>query len=708
VVAPFLFKIHAVDVEGNEVEFSAPLVFAERDHNDPTGGILDAAITAYNTSNLVTRTFDLNGARVAYAEGAKTDDTAVATRSMTWHVATAGKLQNRSQDDPRFVPILDEAQAVIPAMSALAGAEKPTRVKYPVAFAKKGFTGNAAEVFLAVPDSPDMSFAGQSNRSGGFVTPSLKVTGLSRLTGPVSSDPEDLITAPGNFSVEDFFKGVSAKLFGLIPLGELFKSVAKGFGPEKVPRFVTQALDVAATLQQNVARLHDAAVQHAAELGAEADALKTAGQKLLDDVAALHNDATNPPDLGADLDVIVTHLGGFTAEVEGSGLPQAERQQLVAVARRVQDQLSGATGTVAKLLADFAAGVRLPEVVTARLDWSTALHPWPSDTVQIFKPQGPDPKLALAVEVQAPTKPGGEPSALASCSISPFDLRLIDPVTFIILHFETMEFSMVPGKKPDVNVKLRSDNGVEFSGPLSFVETLKKIIPFDGFSDPPYLDVTDKGVTAGFDLGIPDVAVGVFALSNISLGAHFKVPFLDESIETAFNFSTRENPFRLQVALFAGGGFFGITITPQEVRILEAALEFGAAISVNLVVASGSVSVMAGVYFRLETKDGNTQAQLSGYFRMRGEVDVLGLISACIELYLEFTYQDPKTAIGRATITVEVEIAFFSFSVSISCEKQFSGSSAHLTFEQVMGLPVGAPAGAVRPWDTYCLAFADD
>jgi hypothetical protein len=25
-----------------------------------------------------------------------------------------------------------------------------------------------------------------------------------------------------------------------------------------------------------------------------------------------------------------------------------------------------------------------------------------------------------------------------------------------------------------------------------------------------------------------------------------------------------------------------------------------------------------------------------------------------------------------------------------------------------MGLPTGAPAGAVRPWDVYCRAFADD
>ena len=186
----------------------------------------------------------------------------------------------------------------------------------------------------------------------------------------------------------------------------------------------------------------------------------------------------------------------------------------------------------------------------------------------------------------------------------------------------------------------------------------------------------------------------MFALTNISLGANFKVPFIDESIETQFNFCTRENPFRLSVSLFAGGGFFGVTITPKNLRILEAAFEFGAAIEVNLGVASGSVSIMAGIYFKLETNDdGNIDATLTGYFRLRGEVDVLGLISASIELYLEFTYETATgKAVGRATITIEVEVAFFSFSVQVSAEKKFAGSKGDPSFADVMGLSALAPA----------------
>jgi len=377
------------------------------------------------------------------------------------------------------------------------------------------------------------------------------------------------------------------------------------------------------------------------------------------------------------------------------------------VAQRVKDQLENAAAVTAaaQALVAFARGLKLPEVITARLDWSTELDPWPSaGSGAIFKPVGTG-RITLAVEVQAPTSAGKHPSALVSCSISPFDLNLIAPVNFIILHFETIEFLLVAGKKPDVNVKFREGNGIEFAGPLSFINTLKDIIPFDGFSDPPYLDVTAEGINAGFDLAIPDLAVGVFALTNVALGANLRVPFVDESIETSFNFSTRESPFRLQVSLFAGGGFFGITITPDGVRVLEAAFEFGAAISISFGVASGGVSIMAGVYFRLETEAGQTNAQLTGYFRLRGEVDVLGLISASIELYLELTYETATgKAVGRATLTIEIEVLFLSFSVQISCEKKFAGANGDPTFAEVMGAPPGQP----RPWDAYCLAFADD
>jgi len=397
---------------------------------------------------------------------------------------------------------------------------------------------------------------------------------------------------------------------------------------------------------------------------------------------------------------------GDLATMEGP--LRTDREALAATLGRLLDQVR--TQDDVKDLLDLlqlaATGATLPETVRARLDWSTEVFPWPTDA-PVFVPRGNKGTLALTVDVQAPTKQGAQPSAIVTCSISAFDLKLIGKVPFITLSFEKMEFSAAAGSKTDVNVVFSANDGVKFGGPLAFVETLRSIIPFDGFSDPPYLDVSAAGIRAGFDLAIPTVAMGVFALSNVTFSAAFEVPFIGESIAVRFAFSSREDPFRLQVAFFAGGGFFAIVITPKEVRELEAALEFGAAVALNFGVASGSVSVMAGIYFRLRTENGDTDAQLTGYFRARGEVDVLGLITACIEIYLELTYETKSgKAVGRASISVEVSVCMLSFSVSISCEKKFAGNEGDPTFEEVMGLHPLAVAGSRRPWDDYCDAFA--
>jgi hypothetical protein len=176
------------------------------------------------------------------------------------------------------------------------------------------------------------------------------------------------------------------------------------------------------------------------------------------------------------------------------------------------------------------------------------------------------------------------------------------------------------------------------------------------------------------------------------------LPFIGDAPTVGFNFCTRERPFTLAVMFLGGGGFFGLRLNPQGLVLLEASLEFGAVLALDFVVASGSVSCMAGIYFRLEAKDGS----LTGYVRIRGEVDVLGLISASLEMYMGLTYEfGSGKVVGRATITIEVEVLFFSESVSVSCERKFAGSSGDPTFADAMG-PY-APGG---PWVTYCQAFA--
>jgi hypothetical protein len=273
---------------------------------------------------------------------------------------------------------------------------------------------------------------------------------------------------------------------------------------------------------------------------------------------------------------------------------------------------------------------------------------------------------------------------------------------FIIIWFDGLRFKASRGKKPDVAVDMHpGDEAIVFGGPLEFVNDLRKFIPSNGFSDPPSLQVTPSGIAATFSLGLPSIQVGIFALSNVSIGAGFALPFDSKPVEVKFNFSERQHPFSLTISLFGGGGFFAIGIGTEGVREIEAALEFGAAIAIDLGVASGGVEVKAGVYFHWLDTGSSKTVELTGYVRLHGELSILGIISASLTFNLQLTYLKEgtkSTVFGEATLTIEIEVLFFSVSVSATCRREFAGSPSDPTFVDLI------PAPSV--WADYCAAFA--
>jgi hypothetical protein len=265
------------------------------------------------------------------------------------------------------------------------------------------------------------------------------------------------------------------------------------------------------------------------------------------------------------------------------------------------------------------------------------------------------------------------------------------------LKFRRIGFHSGSTGKPEVDVIF---GGMAFLGPLAFVDRLRELIPFDGFSDPPYVDVRPDGVTAGFDIALPNVGIGVFSLENIALGADARVPFIGDAMTIGFHFCSKDAPFRLTVMCIGGGGWLGLRAAPKGLVLLELGLEACAALSIDLGVASGSVSIAVGVYLRLEAANG----LLTAYFRIRGEVSVLGLIHASITLELALIYHF-KTGklIGRASLVVEIEILFFSASVEIVVERKLAGSMGDPTMLQLMP---PEPDGTNADWAEYCTAFA--
>ena len=305
---------------------------------------------------------------------------------------------------------------------------------------------------------------------------------------------------------------------------------------------------------------------------------------------------------------------------------------------------------------------------------------------------------ALSLKATILTKLSGAPPEITiHGELNDFTLSLANVVGITISKFA---FDAPAGQKMNVTVEMpdSSDTGpLMFLGDLSFLNTLRKFIPSNGFQDPPSLDITSEGITAGYSLPIPSIGVGVFSLENIRLSAALVLPFVASTpLRFRFAFCEREHPFLITVSLLGGGGFFGLEVGPDGVEMLEASIEVGANVSIDVVVASGNVHIMAGVYLKLDFV--HKASQLTGYLRAGGSLDVLGLISASVEFYLGFTYFfGPECEIaGEATVTIEVHVLFFSASVSASLRRQFADPT--VSFQDLIDTQ--------QVWDDYCDAFA--
>jgi hypothetical protein len=337
---------------------------------------------------------------------------------------------------------------------------------------------------------------------------------------------------------------------------------------------------------------------------------------------------------------------------------------------------------------------QLPDRIEASFDWSTQVNK--SDPLGLFVPNaGGKSLLEMHGLVSAPIATPTATTFNATASIIHFKINLFG---FVTVWFDQLRFTAKTGAKPDVAVDLHpGDEAIAFGGPLEFVNEIRKIIPSNGFSDPPGLSVTPSGIAASYSVNIPSLSVGILALEHLSLGAGFLLPFDAKPAEVRFNFAERQRPFSLTVSLLGGGGFFAIGVGTEGVREIEAALEFGAALSINLGVASGSVEIKAGIYFHWQT----ASVELAGYVRLHGELSVLGLISASLTFNLQLAYlkADGKSVVwGEATLEVEIDVLFLSFSVSVKCRREFGGSDGDPKFIELI------PDQST--WAEYCQAFA--
>jgi hypothetical protein len=288
-------------------------------------------------------------------------------------------------------------------------------------------------------------------------------------------------------------------------------------------------------------------------------------------------------------------------------------------------------------------------------------------------------KLEVRNEVKRALETAAKAVNSAHGKLTNFSLNLVDVIR---VDFDRLEFKRIGDGPLEISADLPA-NAVRFGGPLEFVNALRDFIPSDVFGSGLSIDVQPKGVTAGYTLALPPIEIGVLAIKNASLSAALFLPFHQDQARLRFCFCERHRPFQLVVTLFGGGGFFALGVGMDGIETVEAALEFGGAFSLNLGVASGSVEAMAGIYFKWEVKDGKEFVLITGYLRMGGAVQVLGIVTISITFYLALSWQDEKVR-GQAALTVKVEVLMFSASVTLSVEHSFSGSAGDPPFGELV------------------------
>jgi type VI protein secretion system component Hcp len=584
------FTFHAVGIDqaGNEVDMTIPMIFASvGDSQAARKAVIDAYNASPDAGALAAREALIPGQKVAFAprdgDPAKRN-TELVTESLNFVI-------DPQSDEPKLL----KAEVRIPQVEELLGSSSPTTIRLSDTYVKDG-VGGATGVFaeIAQPDFGKFTSADplggmqpatlglefRSDKAGGFATPDLDVSVLSRARGPLGGTVADALT--GKFTPTSFFSKASARLFGSLKLADL---LPLGGLDGNAPTMVTKTSQIP-----------------------EGTLVVTT----LDWVPPLKKASSGP--------VTFTPESGTEFEVHGK------------------------------------------------------ITRWPK-----------------------PDDPGAPPAFEFSGKLTKFHVDILGSV---VVNFAEFSFLSVSKQKPDVRVVLDPQMPVQFHGDLEFVEQLREAIPPGLFGDGPSLDITPAGIHASFGITLPPVAVGVFSLKDVHLGAGLTLPLVDGKPVVDFNFSSREHPFLLAVAIFGGGGFFHLQVDTAGLKELEAALEFGATASLDIGVASGSVHMMAGIYFSLQRKDpsNDLEATLAGYLRIGGSLSVLALITVSVEFNLTFAYAEVGKAYGRATLTVQVEVAFFSKSVELTVERTFAGQSGDPKFAELFTTPA--------TWSEYALAFA--
>jgi hypothetical protein len=244
------FRFHGVgkDAGGLPVDFTVPMMFVSISDVADAGKMQKVA-TEYNAKvNIPLRAAAVPGQKVTYAKpdpdpAKRTANTALITESLNFIIDAGGG-----------PPQLLKAAVRIPQVQELLGSDLPTTIRLFKDYVAHDFDA-ASGVFAEIvkedlskfqPNDPGAALVADtlgvtfsSDKAGGFATPNLGVSTLTRGLGPLAGKVADAVT--GTFDPASFFpKDGLARLFGAFDLADLLPTASLG---QNAPQMHTTTQD---------------------------------------------------------------------------------------------------------------------------------------------------------------------------------------------------------------------------------------------------------------------------------------------------------------------------------------------------------------------------------------------------------------------------------------------------------------------------------
>jgi hypothetical protein len=343
---------------------------------------------------------------------------------------------------------------------------------------------------------------------------------------------------------------------------------------------------------------------------------------------------------------------------------------------------------IVAMLPDLLKKIPQAAKVELSLDW----HP----NIRSFEPvfrleDGAD--LVVTASTVISLGASGPPTYDISAKLTNFSINLIGNLSFVIVSFNSLEFSSSNGSKP--NCKLDIDT-VTFGQQMAFVEKLASLLdPGDG----PFIEFADGMLNAGYRFQVPTIIVGAFTMMQLRLEVSIGLPFNGDPVRCYFGISDSDNPLLLSVGIYGGTAYLLLRLGLDGVERLEGSLDFGVVAVVSMGPLSGYGEVVAGIHFAI----GGGSSEVCGYVHAHGHCDIFGIVSLDVKVNVDICCiaEGGHTSVqGDADFSVDIEMLFLSVTYKFNAKYQFAGSQQSASLDTQSDVELASLEMPAMPFST--------